>query len=77
MIQITLSQSFKKLKEYEKDTAIFADFDTDTANDFDERNVFEIIDYRVTSDYKLKVNNTELIMDFEKAIQVLMNRKFE
>lgn len=76
-IGLILGKGFIKLKEYEKETTVFADFDTDTANDFDDRNVYEIIDYRTVKDYKLKVNKTVLDMNFEKAIQVLMNKKFE
>ncbi len=76
-IGLILGKGFIKLKEYEKETAVFADFDTDTANDFDDRNVYEIIDYRKVKDYKLTVNKTVLDMNFEEAIQVLMNKKFE
>ena len=75
-IGLILGKGFIKLKEYEKETAVFADFDTDTANDFDDRNVYEIIDYRKVKDYKLTVNKTVLDMNFEEAIQVLMNKKF-
>lgn len=76
-IGLILGKGFIKLKEYEKETTVFADFDTDTANDFDDRNVYEIIDYRKVKDYKLKINKTVLDMNFETAIQVLMNKKFE
>lgn len=76
-IGMVLGKGFVRLKEYEKETSVFAYFDTDTANDFDERNVYEIIDYRKVTDYKLTVNKTVLDMNFEKAIAVLMNKKFE
>lgn len=76
-IGLVLGKGFIRLKEYEKKTTVFADFDTDTANDFDDRNVYEIIDYRNKIDYKLTINKTVLEMDFYKAIQVLMNKKFE
>ncbi|MCW1149161.1 AAA family ATPase [Flavobacterium lacisediminis] len=76
-IGLVLGKGFVKLKEYQKETTVFADFDTDSANDFEERNVYEIIDYRVTDNFVLKIKNTEVAMNFEKAIQVLMNKKFE
>jgi 5-methylcytosine-specific restriction protein B len=74
---LVLGKGFVRLKENEKGTSVFADFDIQTAQDLDDREVYEIIDYRVTTAYKLKINKIELEMDFNKAIQVLMNKKFE
>ncbi|MDK2773092.1 MAG: AAA family ATPase, partial [Flavobacterium sp.] len=61
-IGLVLGKGFVKLKEYQKETTVFADFDTDSATDFEERNVYEIIDYRVTDDFVLKIKNTEVSM---------------
>lgn len=72
-IGLILGKGFVSLKEFDKGSDIFADFD-DVADDFDNRNVYEIIDYRKDEDYKLTLNKVEVIMDFEKAIQVLMNK---
>lgn len=72
-IGLILGKGFVSLKELDNGSDIFADFD-DVVDDFDNRNVYEIIDYRKGEDYKLTLNKVEVIMDFEKAIQVLMNK---
>ena len=75
-IGLVLGKGFIKLKEYPKETTLFADFDTQSSQDFDEREVYEIIDYTKVNDYQLTINKTVLDMNFELAIQVLMNKKF-
>ncbi|MDI1304065.1 MAG: AAA family ATPase, partial [bacterium] len=74
---LVLGKGFVHLKEWDKGTDAFADFDDDASNDFESRNVYEIIDYSKVIDYTLKLNKVEVVMDFEKAIQVLMNKKFD
>jgi 5-methylcytosine-specific restriction protein B len=74
---LVLGKGFVHLKEWDKGTDTFANFDDDASNDFDNRNVYEIIDYRKVADYKLILNKVQVAMDFEKAIQVLMNKKIE
>jgi len=72
---LVLGKGFVHLKESDKGTDTFAYFD-DAPDDFENRNVYEIIDYRKVKDYTLLLNKVDVIMDFEKAIQVLMNKKF-
>jgi hypothetical protein len=75
-IGLVLGKGFVNLKESDKGSNIFADFD-DAGDDFDNRNVYEIIDYRKVTDYQLKLGKVEVEMNFEKAIQVLMHYKFD
>ena len=63
-IGLILGEGFVSLKESYSD--IFAKFH-DVADDFDNRNIYEIIDYR-----KDKLDQE---MNFGRAIQVLMNKK--
>ncbi|RKR11564.1 dynein-related subfamily AAA family protein [Flavobacterium sp. 90] len=72
-IGLVLGKGFVSLKESDKGLDIFADFD-DAIDDFDNKNVYEIVDYRKGEDYRLTLNKVDVIMDFEKAIQVLMNK---
>lgn len=52
---------------------IFADFNTDSAADLEERPVYEIIDYRKpVTVHTLRINNQEIVMDFSKALKRLM-----
>lgn len=74
---LVLGKGFVHLKEWDKGTNAFADFDDDTSNDFDNKNVYEIIDYKKVKDYKLTINKVEIVMDFEKAIKVLMKDNIE
>ncbi|NDP21840.1 MAG: AAA domain-containing protein [Paludibacter sp.] len=74
-IGLILGQGFVRLKEWEKTDGVFADFDGST--DYADREVFEIIDYRKIRDYKLKFNNADVVMNFAKAIKVLMKQTIE
>lgn len=65
---LVLGKGFVHLKESDKGTDTFADFDDDASNDFDNRNVYEIINYRKVKDHKIG----SIEMTFEKAIKVLM-----
>lgn len=74
---LVLGKGFVRLKATDKVASIFADFDEEGSSDFESRNVYEIIDYRKDLFYQLKLGKIEEIMDFEKAIHVLMNRNFD
>ncbi|MHC0445461.1 AAA family ATPase [Flavobacterium sp. 3-218] len=63
-IGLVLGKGFVCLKESNKDSNIFAKFD-DLDNDFEDRNIYEIIDHRFKLDEKMK---------FGQAIQDLMNK---
>lgn len=69
---LVIGKGFVHLKESDKGSDTFADFD-DASNDFESRNVYEIIDYRKVKDHKIG----SIEMTFEKAIQVLMNKKVD
>ena len=63
-----------KQKEWDKTSDSLADFDYDNSSDFEERNVFEIIDYRNDKlDYSIKCAP----MTFQKAIKLLMKNTIE
>ena len=67
-IGLVLGKGFIKKKEWKKDSDSFADFDYESSSEFDERSVYEIIDYR---------NETDGNAKFEVAIKRLMNEKSE
>lgn len=69
---LVLGKGFVHLKESDKGSDTFADFD-DASNDFEGRNVYEIIDYRKEKDHKIG----NIAMTFEKAIKVLMKDSIE
>ncbi|MDR6843344.1 AAA family ATPase [Flavobacterium granuli] len=70
---LVLGKGFVHLKEWDKGTDAFADFDDDASNDFESRNVYEIIDYRKVKNHKIG----SIEMTFEKAIKVLMKGNIE
>lgn len=73
-IGLVLGKGFVKQKEWDKTSDSFADFDYDNSSDFEERNVFEIIDYRNDKlDYSIK----GAPMTFQKAIKLLMKNTIE
>lgn len=73
-IGLVLGRGFVKQKEWDKTTDSFAEFDYDNSSDFEERNVFEIIDYRNKNQiYKIK----ETEMTFGLAIKLLMKGTIE
>jgi len=67
-IGLVLGPGFIKKKEWNKDSDSFADFDYESATEFEDRSVFEIIDYRKESE------GTD---EFLNAIRRLMNEKIE
>ncbi|WP_276166452.1 AAA family ATPase [Zobellia alginiliquefaciens] len=72
-IGLVLGKGFIKLINWDKNTDGFADFDHDSTSDFEEREVYEIIDYRNENhNYLVRVKNNEIEMTFDKAIKLLM-----
>ena len=78
-IGLVLGDGFVTLKEWDKAEDSFADFNQESASDFEDRPIYEIIDYRnANHDYKLKnKEKKEIEMTFEKAIKRLMKQDFE
>ncbi len=73
-IGLVLGRGFIKQKEWDKTNDSFAEFEYDNSSDFEEQNVFEIIDYRNKNQiYKIK----ETEMTFGLAIKLLMKSTIE
>ena len=74
-IGLVLGKGFVKLKEWDRNSDSFAVFeDYGNSDDFEERNVFEIIDYRNKNQiYKIK----EIEMTFGLSIKLLMKGTIE
>lgn len=74
-IGLVLGKGFVSKKEWENKNSGFASFDYLSSSDYDEREVFQIIDYRNVKNQVIRQgSNIELIMDFPKALQLLMNK---
>lgn len=69
---LVLGKGFVHLQEEKASTNIFADF-YDAPDDFDNKNIYEIIDYRKDEEIIFKDKHEE-IMSFEKALKILMNK---
>ncbi len=67
-IGLVLGQGFVQMKEWNKNSDSFADFEYESASEFEDRSVYEIIDYR---------KETDGTAEFLKAIRRLMNEKVE
>lgn len=77
-IGLVLGKGFVRVKEWDKKENSFADFDTESAGDFDERDVYEIIDYsKPDLVYTIEINKMSVIMNFEKAIKLLIKQTIE
>lgn len=77
-IGLVLGNGFIRRKTWDKDLDSFADFDHESSAEFEERDVYEIIDYRDPDIvHTISFKNKELEMTFETAIQLLMKVKFE
>ncbi len=75
-IGLILGNGFVRRKEWNKDSDSFAEFDAESAADFEDKDVFEIIDYRKPgADHSIKVKNILLTLDFQKAVQLLMRQE--
>lgn len=73
-IGLVLGKGFVCKKEWGKDIDKFANFDYESSSDFEERDVYEIIDYRKEDlDYSIK----QIKLNFNLAIKLLMNEKIE
>lgn len=76
-IGMVLGKGFIRKKEWDNQNDSFADFDFESSSNFDDRDVYEIINY-LKSDigYSVKIkkgnNDIEVLMNFEKAIKLLM-----
>ncbi|MDB5227003.1 MAG: hypothetical protein JWN78_1196 [Bacteroidota bacterium] len=78
-IGLVLGAGFVRKKDWDKNEDSFASFEFESAANFDEREVFEIIDYTNPGlQYNIKNDqNVQTPMNFEKAIKMLMNKKIE
>jgi 5-methylcytosine-specific restriction protein B len=65
-IGLVLGQGFVQKKEWNKNSDAFAEFDYESASEFDDRPVYEIIDHR---------DNGQAEDSFVNAIKTLMNKK--
>jgi 5-methylcytosine-specific restriction protein B len=65
-IGLVLGQGFVQKKEWSKNSDSFAEFDYESASEFDDRPVYEIIDHR---------DNDQADDSFVNAIKTLMNKK--
>jgi len=74
-IGLVLGKGFVRKKMWAKNSESFADFDSESATDYDDREVFEILDYSKNENISITMGNSETEFDFEKAIQLLMNQK--
>jgi 5-methylcytosine-specific restriction protein B len=82
-IGLILGEGFIRKKEWNKNGSSFADFETGSDVDFEDKDVYEFIDYRnLIEPYRIKLrkkgeNETEVEMNFQKAIKLLMKQDFE
>lgn len=80
-IGLVLGKGFVRKKEWDNKTDGFADFsDYENDGNFNDREVFEIVKYPITppaDDYKVKIGNNTVVMDFEKAVRLLMKQPIE
>jgi 5-methylcytosine-specific restriction protein B len=77
-IGLVLGDGFVTIKAGNGDKDFFGDFEHESAEDFHERTVYEIVDYRDENHrHKLIKDRKEVAMTFEKAIQRLMRKGIE
>ncbi len=70
-IGLVLGDGFVRVKNGEQH--IFADFESESASDFEDRPVYEIIDYcKADTQHTLKLKDREIKMDFVNALKRLM-----
>ena len=73
-IGLVLGSGFVQKKDWDKKINSFADFDYESSTDFEERDVYEIVQYPdLTTEFSLKVGKADMQVNFEKAIRILMN----
>ena len=76
-IGLVLGKGFISKKEWDKSSYSFADFDYEGSGDFDEKEVFRIVDYRSDELTVLSTKNQDVVMNFEKALRILMKDSIE
>ena len=77
-IGLVLGQGFVQKKEWNKSSDSFAEFDYQSSSEFEDREVFEIIDYRIPEiKHTILIKGKEVQMDFQKAIKLLMQQYIE
>lgn len=77
-IGLVLGGGFVNRKAWDKNSDSFADFDHESSSEFDDRDVFEIVDYRISDlNYSVKFKESNVEMTFEKAIKLLMKEHIE
>ncbi|UOE40131.1 AAA family ATPase [Chryseobacterium suipulveris] len=73
-IGLILGQGFVRS---DKEVSEFADFDYADFQNYAEKESFEIVDYRINPDYEIMWKGNRVIMDFEKAIKLLMKQDID
>jgi 5-methylcytosine-specific restriction endonuclease McrBC GTP-binding regulatory subunit McrB len=78
-VGLVLGKGFVSPKNWSLASNLFADFEHESASEFDEKTVYEIIDYRNSNHgYFLNIRagneNVKVDMDFGKAIKLLMKQ---
>lgn len=81
-IGLVLGKGFIRKKEWNKKDDSFANFEMDNSGDYDDKDVYEIIDYtNPTLEYFIIVTKEKtekkIKLTFENAIQLLMNQDIE
>jgi Cdc6-like AAA superfamily ATPase len=77
-IGLVLGKGFVKVKDWDKNSDSFADFDYQSASEFDDTEVFEIIDYRKSdTNYSIQIKDKLVKLDFQNAIKLLMKQDIE
>lgn len=77
-IGLVLGKGFVKKKIWNNKEIAFADFEYESVADFEEKEVYEIIDYtNEAPDYTLQIKNVDIRMNFDKAIKLLLNQAIE
>lgn len=75
-IGLVLGNGFIRKKEWDKEANRFAEFDE--SSDFEDRNVYEIIDYsKKEIPFSLEIKGKLIEMTFEKALKLLMRDEIE
>jgi 5-methylcytosine-specific restriction enzyme B len=81
-IGMVIGKGFIRKREWNRKTDSFAEFEYESSDDFDEKEVYEIINYTDPDlDYNLKIRGEKeeriIQMTFEKAIKLLMMQEIE
>lgn len=81
-IGLVLGKGFVRKKEWNKEDDFFADFEIENSGDYDDKEVYEIVDYTNPSlDYFVSITKEKaenrVKLTFENAIQLLMKQNIE